>query len=338
MVTLEADLRVVASGQRPPMLLSPIVRSLLIDGGDVYWHDGDGALFVERQADARVIELLNDADRGTPSQRYTVRGIAVSADRLYASDGFLPRGGIDTSARDFRPPSRLLSLSKQDGSVEVLLDRNDITLVPIAADAERVIVYGQGRDPGDLGYFQVRLADPQLEPLPLAAPFQQSQLLGDQLYWLDDDHPPRLLRSGFDDAEPETVMTMYGNDDDFVYVGPDHILSLETRILPGLINAGRDFVVSDDSSCRAFPGPRKRIMVDTALDGQYAYWYGVPGASIQSSTSAQLALYRVDLESGATTQLNTPGFSPELDVRILAQDDTRLFLRGGSTLVELQKP
>jgi hypothetical protein len=36
-------------------------------------------------------------------------------------------------------------------------------------------------------------------------------------------------------------------------------------------------------------------------------------------------LIRVDVESGASNRLNTPGFTPEPDVRILARDDTRLF-------------
>jgi len=57
--------------------------------------------------------------------------------------------------------------------------------------------------------------DPQLEPLPLTAPFQSSQRFGQSVYWLSADQRPALLRSGFDDVEPKTVMQMVDGDDFF---------------------------------------------------------------------------------------------------------------------------
>jgi len=331
-VTLDADVRVVATGLIPTPQVSPLAAVLSTDGGDVYWFDGSGSVFVERD-EARVVELMRSDAPESETREYVVRGIAASADRLYVGDGFL-QSGLDYFSVDFDPPGRLFSISRQDGRAEVLLELSDRTVAPIAADSERVIVFADG---ADRGYYQVRLADPRLERLPLAAPYQSSQLVGDKVYWLNNDHPPRLLRSGFDDAEPESVMRMY-EDDYFVAVGTDHVLSLETRILPGYFSVGKDFVLSDDSGCRAFPGPRSNGLFDLALDAKYAYWYGGRQPPELTLSPTDFELFRLDVESGASTRLNTPGFTPEADIRIVGQDATRVFLRSNGTLVAVQKP
>lgn len=256
-ITLDADVRVIASAQSEPPYITQLARQLIIDNQDVYWSDGNGSVFVERADERRVVELKHGDTPESATRRQMVHSIVAGTDRLYAGDGFLRTDVIDGDPY-FEPPGRLLSISKQDGNTTVLLQLNDRTLTPIAADADRVIVFAAGYDEStdsyDSGYYQVHLADLQLERLPLAAPFQSSQLVGNTVYWLNGAHPRSLVRSGFDDAEPESVLEL-----------------------------------SED------------------------YFFAV-------------------------THLNTPGFTPALDVRILRQDDARIFLRSQGTLIALQKP
>jgi hypothetical protein len=332
LVTLDAEVRVIANGQSPQPEVSPLAPALITDGGDVYWYDGLGSVFVERKDEARVVELLRSDESESPQWHPAVFGIAASVDRLFVGNGF--SSGFEYASLSVGLPGRLLSISKQNGLVEVLLELSDRTIVPIAADSERVVVFVTG---GPAGFYQVRLADPQLERLPLAAPFESSQLIGGMVYWLNGEHPPLLLRSGFDDAEPESVMRMY-QDDSFFAVGPHSILSREDRILPGYYYVGKDFVLSDDAGCRAFPGAGRGYVLDAALDTRYAYWYGARQPSQSTLPLEVLGLVRVDVESGASNRLNTPGFTPGPDVRILAQDDTRLFLGSNGTVVVVQKP
>jgi hypothetical protein len=331
LATLDAEVRVIASGQSRPAEFSPLAPALITDAGDVYWYDGLGSVFVERKDEARVVELLRGEESESDLWHPAVFGITANVDRLYVGDGLTP--GYEDLPSSGRP-GRLLSISKQDGRVEVLLELQDRRVVPIAADSERVVVFVMDDNPG---YYQVPLADPQLERLPLAAPFQSSQLIGGMVYWLNEEHPPLLLRSGFDDAEPEPVIRLY-QDDDFFAVGPHSILAREDRIVPGYYYVGKDFVLNDDAGCRVFPGPGGSGVLDAVLDARYAYWYGARRPSEQTLPLEVLDLVRTDVESGASNRLNTPGFTPEPDVRILAGDETRLFLRSNGTLVVVQKP
>ncbi len=85
-----------------------------------------------------------------------------------------------------------------------------------------MIVFAAG-DNGDgsygAGFYQVPLAAPRLEPLPLAtwggttsgpdaarAPFLAGQLVEDKVYWVTEEYPRLLQRAGFDDAQPEVLM------------------------------------------------------------------------------------------------------------------------------------
>jgi hypothetical protein len=332
--TLDAEVRVLASGQSAGFEVSPLAPALITDGGDVYWYDGNASVFVQRQDEAVAELMRNDEGPSSAGEYPVVLGITASTDRLYVGDGFKLRGLDYFSLGDLSPPSRLFSISKQDGRAELLLELRNRTLTPIAADSERVIVFATGRDSG---YYQVRLADLQLQRLPLAAPFRESQLVGEKVYWLNGEHPPSLLRSGFDDVEPELVMRM-AVDDYFFSVGPDYILTREAWILPGYRYPGQEFVLHYASDCRALPAPRGNFFVDIALDAKAAYYYRYRVPPELTLPIDEFRLFRVDVESGVVAQLNTPGFTAEPDVQFVGQDDARIFLRSNGTLVAVQKP
>jgi hypothetical protein len=317
----------------------------LPDGGDVYWYDGHGSVFVERQGDGRVVELR----RGEPPaemQREVGLGPAANAERLFVGYGQLPTPLIDLLPLEYDPPGRLLSISKQDGQSEVLLELADRWMAPITADAERVVVFAVGVN--DAGFYQVPLAAPRLEPLPLARSispgddsalrlselFLAGQLVGDQAYWVSNDNRWRLLRAGFDDSEPEVVADVPGAYS--FSVGPGYIMTEETVVQPGY-EYSKDFVVRDDSGCRSVQGSRSDSVVSTALDVNYAYWSRGTAPGLEPRADV-VELTRIDLETGALARLNTPGLQESSYLRIVGQDDTRLFVRSGDMLASLRKP
>jgi hypothetical protein len=326
-----------------------LARALLPDAGDVYWYDAHGTVFVERQGDGQVVRLkLGEPPSETKHE--VVLGLAANADRLFVGYGLRWNDAIDYLPLEYDPPGRLLGISKQDGQSEVLLELADRWMVPIAADAERVIVFAAGDDGSgewSVGFYQVPLTDPRLEPLPLArsstsmsvtaaalAPFG-GQLVGDQVYWVNTDYPRHLLRSGFDDLEPEVLMDV---PDDYSFgVGPGYIMSEEYVVSPDY-HYQRDFVVRDDSGCRSVQGPRGDAVLGTALDATYAYWTGGNGSWVDATAPDAIELTRIDLQSGALTRLNTPGFTPSAYMYLVGHDETRLFLYSDGALASVRKP
>ncbi|HEU4579801.1 MAG TPA: hypothetical protein VFS67_16190 [Polyangiaceae bacterium] len=150
-------------------------------------------------------------------------------------------------------------------------------------------------------------------------------------------HPPLgLLRSGFDDAQPELLSDSFPTDVSFS-AGPGYILTLQRARDSGYHDIGLNFVRTDDSGCRSVPGPRGEILGALALDTTHAYWSGYR----QSSSDAALrdnTLHHVDLETGAVARLNLPGIMPDYYRSFLAQDDTRLFLWSDGALLSVRKP
>ncbi|MEO8182757.1 MAG: hypothetical protein ABI895_28315 [Deltaproteobacteria bacterium] len=125
----------MAIGQ-PSVGLSRLAPALITDGGDVYWFDGTGFVFVERQNEARVVELKHSEETDSLGLRQMVLGMAAGADQLFVGDGLLIRGTDTRPLVAFQPPGRPLSISKQDGRTEVLLELRNRVIAPIAADSE----------------------------------------------------------------------------------------------------------------------------------------------------------------------------------------------------------
>jgi hypothetical protein len=354
LATVDADVHVLASGDALGVTFGPLSRSLLPDAGDVYWFNDHGSLFVERQGDGGAVEL-RPADPASGTRYQVGLGLAANADQLFVGYGLRSGPGIDAlPSLEFAPPGLLLSISKKDARSEVLLEMPDHLIAPITANAERVIVFvlDFGEDVvNPRGFYQVPLAAPRLEPLAMSpasstswfntdmnaamAPFVNGQLVDDQLYWVSDDYPRRLLRAGFDDAEPE-VLLQVPNDYTFS-AGPGYIMTEEDVLLPGYHYGGKDFVVSDDTGCRSVRGPRAASVQGTALDAEHVYWSGGTPSGFEPRPG-DVQLTRVDVESGAVTRLNTPGFTPSSYMSIANHDDTRVFLFNNDTLVSVRKP
>jgi hypothetical protein len=348
--TLDADVHVLASGDTLGSPAGSLARALLPDAGDVYWYDAHGSVFVERQGDGRVVELRHGEP---PTETHDEAGLGLAANEEAVFVGYALRwsNAIDYLPLEYSPPGRLLSISKQDGRSEVLLELPNTWMAPITADAGRVIVFAVSEDGGSspgMGFYEVPLAAPALVPLPLLRPsatardssefasasvFTGGQLADGKVYWTDARGA--MLRAGFDAAEPEVAMQ--GLADYFFSVGAGRIMTTEDVVLPGYYYGGKDFVVSDDAGCRSVLGPRGHSVRTAALDERFAYWSRSTAAGRQWA-AGDVELRRIDLENGAVARLNTPGFTPPGDLDIVGADDTRLFVRSGDTLISLRKP
>jgi hypothetical protein len=339
-VVLAADARLIGYDEYGGRPLGSLTRSVLPADGDVYWYDYDGTVFVERQAEGQLVELARaEPPRGREYEE--ALGLAANADRVFVGYGHRLSGNDQP---DLFAPGRLLAISKQSGQPEVLLELADQWLAPIVADAERVIVFAEGG--GSTGFYQVPLATPRLEPLPLgrsspeAMPsaewgarelFSQGQLVGDEVYWASPASPsPRLQRASFDETEGEVVRLVPQH----FSVGPGYLLTQEDVWLPGYYYVGKDFLLRDDSGCRAVRGTRGPAASPLALDAQFVYWVG----RNFGPASGEVPLMRVDVASGALARLAPSGFPLTAYAELVGHDETRLFLRTGGALVSVQKP
>jgi hypothetical protein len=345
-VTLDADVHVLASDSGLYIGAGLLAPAVLSSGGEVYWCDGSGSLFVERR-DERVVELRHVE----PPLQYpeTVLGLAANSAHVYV--GYAHGGIGDTGSPEYDGPGHLLAISKQDGQVTSLLDDEQGWFAPITADDERVIVFAVSSQ--GLGFYRVPLDHPRLEALPLGTTvgsepagrdamlalwerFEQGQLVGDQVYWIGRYAPALgLLRSGFDDAEPELLSERFPPDLSFS-AGPGYIVTTVLARDSGYYTIGLDFVRTDDSGCRSLQGPRGEHLGSVALDAKYAYWSGYRTSGSDAAISDN-TLSRVDLETGAVARLNMPRVTPGY-LRFVAQDETHLFLWSNGALLSVRKP
>lgn len=343
-VTLDADVQVLASHGVPSSGPGSLTHSVVASGGEVYWYDSSGSIFVERQ-DQQVVELRH-VER-SPRDPESALGLAANSEHLYV--GYASGGYDDVGFPAYKSPGHLLAISKQDGQVTSLLEYEQGWLTPITANDERVIVFAMGSP--EMGFYQVPLDHPRLEALPLGTSdgsigsdheilelwelFESGQLVEDQVYWMNTQSPPYgRLRSRFDDAEPE-LLTPLPWEISFS-AGPDYLLTAEYAVDSDKYRVGLDFLLTDDAGCRAVRGPRGEGLVAVALDAKYAYWSGYRAS--EADATLRQTLNRVSVETGAVERLNAPGVTPESSLRFVAQDDTHLFLWNNGALLSLRKP
>jgi hypothetical protein len=338
--TLDANVRVVATGQNPIRSEMPLTPALIADDSGVYWYDTDGFVFGQHRGEAEVVQLLQGVERVEHIEGVEVEStepilgvlsMTTDADRVFVTDGYLQTGLDYITVGEFKPRSRLLSIPKQGGPATVLLELEDKTLWVLAADGPRLIVMAVA---DDVRYYQVSLAEPRLEPLALQAPYYASRVSGNAMYWTENRV---LLRSGFDDDAPQQVTRLH--NDEFS-VGPGYFLSEDL-----LLVTTRLFLQGEGSSCaRLLPRMRPFTSYGAALDPQYLYYsatpvYGLAGSSTSPDYSTLSAeLIRADVTSGALARLNTPGITLKPYLPILGHDSESFYIENGDTLLAIQKP
>lgn len=332
-VTRQARVEVIAGGQTTIGTLPPLEEPPLIaDASGVYWYDLSGAVFARQHGASSVVALQpgDDADGAPRWQR--VAGIAADTDHIYVGQAYL-EAASDYFPAQLDPPGRLLSYPKEGGAPQVLLELDDGTIHPFAADGERIIALIVDAE-GNGGYFQITPSNPQPQRLAMRlTPGGGLTRRGDTLYWSSHDTPPRLVRTRFDDAAPEVLMPLRGSDFE---VGPGYVLSIDGE-------ATQRFVQHQEGSdeTRPLPGTGARISPGRAADARHVYWYsyvGYDGSVPLEDYDPDLQLVRLDIQCGVLERIETPGLTPAAATEILGQGPDTLYIASGGNLLAVQKP
>jgi hypothetical protein len=322
---VDAEVNVIATDQEPfDRVDGELSQQFFTDGSGIYWNDFESVI-AQRRGEAGVEQLLSvsgvERADGEPGV-LTVLNMTASADQLYVSDGYVANLAVS-------PPSRILSVPKQGGPATVVLESEDSTLWPIAVDGERLIVMAQGE--GGASYQQVDLGNPQLEPLPLRAPSSFPRVIGNTMYWLEDGV---VLRSGFDDAQPERVARLTNFD---FSVGPDYVMTRgASRTGETVLNTLG--VQNGSSNCTVVPRSAPVNYEAPALAPQHVYYFTLNNRAPGDYVTAYAELVQLELTTGALTRLNMPGVTVGEGVAIVAQDAERLYVLNDDTLLAVRKP
>jgi hypothetical protein len=337
LTSVDVDVDVVVSEAEVAGEFVPPAESFIADDSAVYWYDSRGAVFARRTESLEVVQLRPPLAR--PEGEYFLEfpiGMADDDERLFVGQAFLQTGVTDFVPLTFEPPGRLVVIPKDGSPATVVVELEGATIKPIASDATRVIVIVEGANGG---FYQLVRSSLELERLPVQAPLNASYSGGDTLYWSNGYSPFELFRSRFDDAAPARVGDMERVEID---VGPGYALTRQERLVEPDYLVAQNFVLHDAATGaeRALPGLGETISLETALDERHAYWfsYGGEGPGRLPPTDPSLRLVRVDIESGALTQLNTPGLQLNPGVRMVGQTADRLYLHNGGQIVAVEKP
>lgn len=337
LTSVEVEVDVVVSEAEVAGEFAPPAESFIADDSAIYWYDSRGAVFALRAEDPDVVQLRPPLAR--PAGEYFLEfsiGMAEDDERLFVGQAFLQTGVTDFVPLTFEPPGRLVVIPKDGSPATVVVELEDATIKPIASDATRVIVIVEGANGG---FYQLIRSSLELERLPVRAPLNASYSGGDTLYWTNGFDPFELFRARFDEAAPERVGDMERTEID---VGPGYALTRQERLVEPDYFVAQNFVLHDAATGaeRPLPGLGETISLETALDERHAYWfsYGGEGPGRLPSADPQFRLVRVDIESGALTQLNTPGLQFNPSVRMVGQTADRLYLHNGGQIVAVEKP
>jgi hypothetical protein len=338
LTSVDAQVDVVVSEAEVAGTFTPLVDSFIADDAGVYWYDARGAVFARRAADPEVVELKPPLARpaGEGYLEFVI-GMADDEERLFVGQAFLQTGVVDFfPVPEFEPPGRLLVIPKRGGPATVVVELEDATITPIASDATRVIVHVLGANGG---FYQLIRSSLELERLPLQAPFYSSYRGGDTLYWSNGYEPYSVFRSRFDDVEPAVFADVERGEID---VGPDYVLTRQERLLEPSFVIAQNFVLHEAATGeqRALPGLEETISLETALDARHAYWfsYGGAGPGELPPSAPPFRLMRVDIESGALTLVNTPGFPLSSGAHLLGQSAGLLYVENAGQILAIEKP
>lgn len=326
------------------------IQQLLVDEGDLYWYDESGAILKLPRGESRVQVLrpgpggfTGDLERSSVEYGRTIHGFTSDAETLYWGEANRYTGVDAGAVVGVEPPGRLVSIPKNGGNEQVLLESPDRTWRPVASEGSRILLRS------DNGYSELDTAiGGPAEELSFKGSLESSRVVGRRVYWTEPDQdPPNLFRANLNGGEPELVTPIEGNDFE---IGPGYVLwrqeSLQTE--PELV-LRQNFVMLDEAAgcTRALPDLGESISFTTALDDSHAYWYSfnalgavtaATGPETAPSPSPDWPLIRVNLGTGLLERLDTPGLTLGYGSQIVGHDAGRLYVSTGIGLFAVDKP
>lgn len=322
---------------------SVAVATVLDDmrASEVVGFDGGAAFFA---ADGRLMILRAGRDEpetlrlpaSTLGTRH-IMSLAAHGQTIYWSSATPPPPATLPGADPPTPPSTIERMNA-DGSNYVLLAASDEQVYDALSADDENLYFTDGSERG----LQV-LANGGGEPELRSEEFQGSDIARSQnhVYWTRFGE---LKRADIETGEVETLLTaeqepllldaqsVFANDDAIVLVIPDPKADEGT---PDQTMARFD---PDDGCLIAFDLPDNGITSQLLLQGDYVFWKGFRHGPLSPDDNDNSArLWRTDVATGETVQLDTAGLEVTITVDVLGQDADNIYMTRGTDLLRVSK-
>jgi hypothetical protein len=304
------------------------VDSTFADQGGVYWRNFAGAVFGVKKGATSATTL-----RAAPGRPDDHRGLIGDANRLYWTEvSQVPPSPPEPS------PWRLLSVSKDGGSEELVAESAAQLLGPLGADTSgRLFVTSID------GYLNEVTASHTLERVanipPRLADGVPPQLVDDQVYWAESEDPTDPTMALFA-ATPggNAPLRLRQIEAAPFTVGRGVVLwaPSETRFDP-LQVIDHFMMLNENTGCvQSLPSIEQGID-QVLIDERHVYWKSL---NVESGPAGLTRLLRVNLRTGRFEELVTPGLEITGLTDFAAQDEDTLYLRQSPDdgLVAVRKP
>jgi hypothetical protein len=310
------------------------------DESGVYWIDFDGGIFGVRKGAASPTTL-----RPAPSTPGTRLGLIGDANRLYWTEASaVPPGPPELGPPP--PPGRLMTISKDGGAAELILESASLVLTPAGVDASgRVFVNSAD------GYLNEVSASGLLEPVANIPRIEGGglQMVDGQAYWLEYEEGDGMTRLALFAATPGAAAPLRltfleGDTGVFPFVvGRGVVLwtTGETRFNP-LLLVQHYMMLNENTGCvQALPSVELSIG-QSLVDDRHVYWqsFNSLGSATPGQTFDLAPVLRVDLRTGRFEHVAIPGLDVSVISDLVAQDDTTIYVRQSpeESLFAVRKP
>lgn len=309
------------------------------DESGVYWIDFDGGIFGVKSGATSATTF-----RPAPSTPGSRLGLIGDANRLYWTEA----GAYELPALEPGPPpppGRLMTVSKDGGADELVVESPSLVLTPLGVDPSgRVFVTS-----GD-GYLNEVTASGVLERVPNIPQVEGGglQMVDGRAYWIayeeaGDETVPALYAGTPGSGAPLRLRQIEDNLGIVPFVAGRGVVLWapgETRFDP-LLLVQRFMMLNENTGCvQALPSVELSIG-QTLIDGHHVYWqsFNALGNSSPSQPDDLAPVLRVDLRTGRFEHVATPGLEITVASGLAAQNADTLYVRSpDASLFGVRKP
>ena len=302
------------------------------DASGVYWIDRDGAVLGLKKGESAPSVL-----RAAPSTPATYLGLISDETHLYWTEAEVEPPG-PPSADPPPPPGRVLTLSKEGGTPELLVESAELVLLPVGFDSEgRLFVRSYEED-----LYEVTTSGglQRVATVPDAA--SNLQMVAGRAYWSErNEAGPGSVVFAATPSSPPARLTAISVET--FKAGPGVVLWAPEELRTNPLLLVQYWMMFDESTGCAQRLPSVELSIgQTLVDARHVYWqsFNALGA-VGPGTSYDLApLLRVNLRTGRFERVATPGLEITVVEDLMAQDETTIYVSRNSdkSLFALRKP
>lgn len=318
------------------------VDEVLSDVGAYYvvGYDG-GAAFIDRQGRVMVLpagetvplvirEFTADADS------FEIVSLASDGQTIYWSAATQPPPATLPDPQFPMPPSVIERIDVDGSGYETLVDDHGAVNVSLSVDDDYVYF----TDQAEMGLMRVPKGGGDVEMYIEEARGRPARS-GDYFYWLSE---AGVQRGHAQTGEVETVLTraqeprldtvsdIFASDDAVM-------LTIDDPLIPDIEPDQTIALLDPEAGClRFFALPDGGITSPPRPQGDHVFWKGFThGGFSPGDPESGARLWRTDLATGETVELEPSDLAITLTVDVLGQDEDHLFVTTGDDLLRIHK-